>query len=44
MKDLYGEGIASHTGSESCGSGRKAIAEALTGVRAGRVLSREMCT
>ena len=43
MKELYGEGVASHTGSESCGGGRKAIAEALTGVRAGRVLSREMC-
>lgn len=43
MKELYGEGVASHTGPESCGGGRKAIAEALTGVRAGRVLSREMC-
>ena len=40
MKELYGEGLASHTGSESCGGGRKAIAEALTGVSAGRVLSR----
>ena len=44
MKELYGEGVASHTGSKSCGGGRNAIAEALTGVRAGRVLSREMCT
>ena len=43
MKELYGEGVANHTGSESCGGGRKVTTEALTGVRAGRVLSREMC-
>jgi hypothetical protein len=42
MKEPYGEGVASHTGPESCGGGSNAAAEALTGVRAGRVLSREM--
>ena len=41
MKESYGEGIASHTGPESCGVAREGGAEALTGVRAGRVLSRE---
>jgi len=41
MKDPYGEGLATHTGPESCGVLRKERAEALTGVRAGRVLSRE---
>jgi hypothetical protein len=41
MKELYGEGIASHTGPESCASGGNVAAEALTGVRAGQVLSRE---
>jgi hypothetical protein len=35
MKEPYGEGVASHTGPESCGGGSDAIAEALTGVRAG---------
>ena len=28
MKEPYGEGLASHTGSESCGHGRKAMHEA----------------
>ena len=37
MKESYGEGVASHTGPESCA----AVREALTGVRAGRVFSRE---
>ena len=41
MKDPYGEGLATHTGPESCGVFRKERAEALTGVRAGWVLSRE---
>jgi len=41
MKEPYGEGRASHTGPESCGGGSNAMAEALTGVRMGRVLSRE---
>jgi hypothetical protein len=41
MKESYGEGLATHTGPESCGGARKSSAEALTGVRAGRVFSRE---
>jgi RNA-directed DNA polymerase len=42
MKEPYGEGVANHTGPESCGDGSNAAAEALTGVRAGQVLSREI--
>jgi hypothetical protein len=42
MKESYGEGLAIHTGPESCGSGSNAIAEALTGERVGQVLSREI--
>src|SRR5690606_34487570 len=41
MKESYGEGLATHTGPESCGAARKGGAEALTGVRAGWVFSRE---
>jgi hypothetical protein len=41
MKESYGEGLASHTGSESCAGVREGDREALTGERAGRVLSRE---
>ena len=41
MKESYGEGVATHTGPESCGVARKGGGEALTGERAGRVLSRE---
>lgn len=41
MKESYGKGLATHTDPESCGAARKGGAEALTGVRAGRVLSRE---
>ena len=41
MKESYGEGLATHTGPESCGVVRKGNDEALTGERAGRVLSRE---
>ena len=41
MKEPYGEGLATHTGPESCGELREEGAEALTGARAGRVLSRE---
>jgi len=37
MQESYGEGLATRTGPESCA----AVREALTGVRAGRVLSRE---
>jgi hypothetical protein len=38
MKESYGEGLASHTGSESCGHGRKAGYEALTGGTTGQVI------
>lgn len=41
MKESHGEGLATHTSPESCGIAREGVAEALTGVRAGRVLSRE---
>ena len=41
MKESYAEGLASHSGPESCGASCKGSAEALAGVRAGRVLSRE---
>src|SRR5215207_2813807 len=41
MKESYGEGIATHAGPESCGDAREGSAEASTGVRAGRVYSRE---
>jgi RNA-directed DNA polymerase len=41
MRVSYGEGLASHTGSESCGRSREGQAEALTGVRAGWVSSLE---
>ena len=42
MKEPYGEGLASHTGPESCTFSRKAEREALTGAHAGGVLSREI--
>jgi hypothetical protein len=41
MKESYAEGLATHGGPESCAVVRKGSVEALTGVRAGRVLSRE---
>jgi len=41
MKKSYVEGLAAHSGPESCVTARKGRGEALTGVRAGRVLSRE---
>ena len=41
MKESRSEGLATHTGPESCGGAREGVVEALTGVRAGRVLSRE---
>jgi hypothetical protein len=37
MQESYGEGLATHTGPESCA----AVREALTGERAGRAFSRE---
>jgi len=42
MKEPYDEGLANHIGPESCGDSSNAMAEALTGVRAGQVLSREI--
>ncbi len=41
MKESYGKGLAAHIGPESCVVAREGKGEALTGVRAGRVLSRE---
>ena len=41
MKESYGEGVATHTGPESCVSARKDPGEALTGERTGRVFNRE---
>ena len=41
MKESYVEGLATHSGPESCVAAREGRCEALTGVRAGRVLSRE---
>ena len=38
MRVPYGEGVASHTGPESCGHAREGMVEALTGVRAGWVI------
>jgi hypothetical protein len=40
MKESYVESLASYGGPESCVNNRKGVGEALTGVRAGRVLSR----
>ena len=40
MKKSYGEGLATHTGPESCGAARKGSDEALTGECRGRVFSR----
>jgi hypothetical protein len=42
MKVSYGEGLAIHTGSESCIGVHKGAGEALTGVRIGQALSREI--
>lgn len=42
MKEPDGEDVASHTGPESCEGGSDAALEALTGVRAGWVLSLVM--
>ena len=41
MKEPYNEGIANHVGPESCAGGGNGMGEALTGVHAGWVLSRE---
>ena len=42
MKEPYGEGVATHSGPESCAVVRKGHGEALTGVRLGWVWSREI--
>jgi hypothetical protein len=42
MKESHGKGVATHTGPESCAVARKGEGEALTGGRAGQVLSREI--
>ena len=42
MKESYVESLASYSGPESCVHTRKGVGEALTGVRAGRVSSREI--
>ncbi len=41
MKESHAEGLATHSGPESCGASCKGSDEALTGVRAGQVFSRE---
>ena len=41
MRESYSEGLAIHAGPESCGYAGNDISEALTGVHAGWVLSRE---
>ena len=41
MKVLDGEGVANHTGPESCTGAGNRTSEAWTGVRAGQPLSRE---
>jgi len=38
MKELYGEGLATHTDPESCVGSRKGAGEALTGAHAGRAM------
>ena len=42
MKVPYGEGVATHTGPESCAGAGDCAREALTGESAGWVLSREI--
>jgi hypothetical protein len=42
MKVRYREGIASHSGPESCGGAREGATEALTGEVAGQPLSCEI--
>jgi RNA-directed DNA polymerase len=42
MKELYIEGVATHGGPESCVGAREDVGEALTGVRAGWLSSREI--
>ena len=42
MEESHRKGLASHPDPESCMASRKAAIEALTGARAGRVLSCEI--
>ena len=42
MKEPDDEGLANHIGPESCAGVREGVGEALTGVRVGWVLSREI--
>ncbi len=42
MQVHYGEGVANHTGPESCAVYREVCGEALIGERAGQPLSREI--
>jgi hypothetical protein len=42
MKEPYIKGLATHDDPESCAGIREEVGEALTGARAGRVLSHEM--
>jgi len=42
MREPHVEGLANHDGPESCVDARKGVGEALTGERAGEVLSREI--
>ena len=44
MKESYVEGPTSHGGPESCARNREGVGEALTGVLAGRPLSRVIMT
>lgn len=44
MRESHVEGLAIHNGPESCAGGGDTVGEALTGVRAGQVLSRETRT
>ena len=42
MQESHVEGVANHDVPESCVYAREGVGEALTGVRTGRVLSREI--
>lgn len=44
MKESYTKGVATHRGPESWGDAREDVTQALTGVRTGEVLSREILT
>lgn len=44
MKESYGEGLAPHTGPESCVYGRKVVGEALTGAHTGQPSSSEIAS